>query len=192
MKRGAGCMVMMLLDETEMSLRDFVSSKLHHDGGWELLKGELVAMSPARAKHELVSVQVPHLFKTILGKHSKCKVYGGNMGLYFWNDDSFVIPDASVVCDQSKFVDGRCVSGPEVVVEVLSPATRKYCLEEKRDLYEEKGVIEYWVVDLDERWVLIENFKSGFKRRFEMGEQLHSDFFENMNVTVDDVFIDLD
>jgi Uma2 family endonuclease len=182
----------MLLDETVMTLRDFIMSKFHHDGGWELYKGELVAMSPARANHELVSGQVLHLFKNIVGAGSKCKVYSGNMGLYLWDDDSFIMPDVSVICDQSKFAGGRCVSGPEVVVEVLSPATRRYCLDEKRDLYEEHGMTEYWIVDFDERWVLIENFRSGFKGRFEAGEPLRSDFFGDIHVTADDVFADLD
>jgi Uma2 family endonuclease len=182
----------MLLDETVMTLWDFVRSKYHHDGGWELYKGELVAMSPARANHELVSGQVLYLFKNTVGVGSRSKVYSGNMGLYLWDDDSFVMPDVSVVCDQSMIIDGRCVRGPEVVVEVLSPATRKYCLEEKRDLYKEHGVTEYWIVDFDERWVLIENFGSGFKKLFKMGEPLHSGFFADIRVTVDDVFIDLE
>jgi Uma2 family endonuclease len=112
--------------------------------------------------------------------------------LYFWDEDWFIMPDVSVICDQSKFVVGRCAGGPEVVVEVLSPATKGYCLGEKRDLYEEHGVTEYWIVDFDERWVLIENFRSGFKKRFEEGEALRSDFFGDIHVTADDVFADLD
>lgn len=36
---------------------------------------------------------------------------------------------------------------PDLVIEILSPSTAKYDLEEKKDVYEQYGVQEYWIVD---------------------------------------------
>lgn len=36
---------------------------------------------------------------------------------------------------------------PDLIIEILSPSTAKYDLEEKNDVYERCGVSEYWVVD---------------------------------------------
>ena len=36
---------------------------------------------------------------------------------------------------------------PDLVIEILSPTTAKYDLEEKKDVYERYGVKEYWIVD---------------------------------------------
>lgn len=36
---------------------------------------------------------------------------------------------------------------PDLVIEILSPSTAKYDLEEKKDNYERYGVKEYWIVD---------------------------------------------
>lgn len=36
---------------------------------------------------------------------------------------------------------------PDLVIEILSPSTAKYDLQEKKDVYERSGVKEYWVVD---------------------------------------------
>lgn len=36
---------------------------------------------------------------------------------------------------------------PDLVIEILSPATGKYDLEEKKDVYERFGVKEYWIVE---------------------------------------------
>lgn len=36
---------------------------------------------------------------------------------------------------------------PDLVIEILSPSSAKYDLEEKKDVYERCGVKEYWAVD---------------------------------------------
>lgn len=36
---------------------------------------------------------------------------------------------------------------PDLVIEILSPSTAKYDLEDKKDVYERYGVQEYWIVD---------------------------------------------
>lgn len=36
---------------------------------------------------------------------------------------------------------------PDLVIEILSPSNAKYDLEEKKDVYEQYGVKEYWIVD---------------------------------------------
>jgi Uma2 family endonuclease len=43
---------------------------------------------------------------------------------------------------------GQYVVGtPDLVVEILSPATRKIDLTEKRSVYEEAGIQAYWLID---------------------------------------------
>ena len=36
---------------------------------------------------------------------------------------------------------------PDLVIEILSPSTAKYDLEDKKDVYERYGVKEYWIID---------------------------------------------
>ena len=56
-------------------------------------------------------------------------------------------PDIIVVCDAEKLKDNRSVDGaPELVVEILSPGNITTETKYKFDLYEENGVLEYWVV----------------------------------------------
>ena len=44
---------------------------------------------------------------------------------------------------------------PVLVVEVISPSTRRFDLTIKRQLYAELGVMSYWIVDIDEPSVTI-------------------------------------
>ena len=53
---------------------------------------------------------------------------------------------------------------PDLVVEILSPGTRRRDERLKRDLYERVGVREYWLVDPDRNAVTVyRRGKSGFK-----------------------------
>lgn len=48
------------------------------------------------------------------------------------------------------------MEGPaDLVVEVTSLGTRSYDLEEKARVYQEGGVVEYWVVDPERREVVV-------------------------------------
>jgi len=50
--------------------------------------------------------------------------------------------------ENSKVITQKNVTGPpDLVIEVLSPSTGYYDLTEKKDVYAEFGVKEYWMVD---------------------------------------------
>ena len=68
-----------------------------------------------------------------------------------------VEPDLLVVlAEQSAIVTDQHVRGaPAIVVEVLSPGTRRRDETAKRDLYARAGVREYWMVDPDRRAILV-------------------------------------
>lgn len=48
-----------------------------------------------------------------------------------------------------ELLNGRIVVSPvpDLVVEILSPSTRKRDLTEKKDVYARNGVDEYWIID---------------------------------------------
>ena len=42
--------------------------------------------------------------------------------------------------------DGKIKGAPDLIIEILSPATQKNDLGKKKDIYEKFGVKEYWTV----------------------------------------------
>ena len=56
-------------------------------------------------------------------------------------------PDISVICDLSKLDDRGCKGAPDLVIEIVSPSSRRLDYSKKNFLYSEAGVREYWIVD---------------------------------------------
>ena len=71
------------------------------------------------------------------------------------DDRTMVQPDLLVVCDRSKVQKKVVYGAPDLVVEVLSPATRRKDMSIKLAKYTEAGVREYWLVDPDKKKILV-------------------------------------
>ena len=56
-------------------------------------------------------------------------------------------PDISVVCNPGKLTDKGCSGAPDLIIEILSPTSRKRDYITKNSLYSDAGVREYWIVD---------------------------------------------
>jgi Uma2 family endonuclease len=63
-----------------------------------------------------------------------------------------VVPDVLYVSNgRSHYLTEKNLQGPsDLVIEILSPSTKRRDRTIKRDLYERVGVTEYWVVDPDD------------------------------------------
>ena len=58
-------------------------------------------------------------------------------------------PDISIICDSDKLSDRGCEGAPDLVIEVVSPSSRRMDYIRKNALYTDAGVREYWIVDPD-------------------------------------------
>ena len=109
----------------------------------ELIDGVIYNMSPANLRH--IRIQ-GHLFTIInnflAGK--KCKAFFEAEAVLSERDH--LIPDISIVCDDSKIKESYIDGAPDFVAEILSPSTRKRDITVKKDIYERSGVKEYWVI----------------------------------------------
>ncbi|MGV8121676.1 MAG: Uma2 family endonuclease [Candidatus Xenobiia bacterium LiM19] len=56
---------------------------------------------------------------------------------------TWVQPDRVIVCDPSKIDERGCKGAPDLIVEILSPATARKDMKEKLILYKTVGVSEY-------------------------------------------------
>jgi Uma2 family endonuclease len=179
-------MVISLLDEEPMTVEDFMKSKYFDEGIWELYKGELVAMSPARFAHDVIVSRISYLFQAMIGD-GDCTVSGPTVGLILDSDKTFIMPDVSVCCDDLGAEENWFLVAPELVVEVLSEGTREICMGKKREIYAGAGSKEYWIIDFEEGWVEVENFSVGLVERWGRGGAVRSWLFPEFEFEVDEI-----
>lgn len=117
------------------------------------LELQITDMAGATPDHSTVITNFVNMVYNQL-KDSTCRVYPDNVQ-YKWkmNDGSekTVIPDASINCQIRSRKGNSFLNAPQFVLEVLSPSTAKYDRTEKKEIYREEEIPEYWIVDIQKR-----------------------------------------
>jgi Uma2 family endonuclease len=80
---------------------------------------------------------------------------------------------------------------PDLVVEILSPATMQRDRVEKKKIYQSNGVTEYWLVDPDRREVVVFYLvrgKYGAGKRFRANQNLRSPLSAGLSIPTRSLF----
>jgi Uma2 family endonuclease len=128
----------------------------------EILHGIIYDMTPAPLrKHQLVLGELHGQFWNFL-KDKKCRAYMAPFDVRLPRGDeadddidTVVQPDISIICDSRKLDELGCRGAPDLIVEILSPSTASKDQKEKLALYEKHGVKEYWIVQPDNKIVMV-------------------------------------
>ncbi|MDR2167625.1 MAG: Uma2 family endonuclease [Clostridiales bacterium] len=127
--------------------------RLVENGKEEMLNGKIYRMARPSSAHAAAAGNIHGIFWSHLKKGGRCRVMF-EPNLYLSETDRFE-PDIVVVCNP-EFIGTDGVYGPpDLVVEVISPSTRKRDKGYKKDAYEKYGVKEYWIVEVSSRSIEI-------------------------------------
>jgi Uma2 family endonuclease len=162
----------------------------------ELIKGIIKKMSPAPSRmHQIVSKNLFFKLQTFL-ENQTCQLFYAPFDVRLpvpskKKDITVVQPDICVVCDESKLDELGCNGSPDLIVEIISPNNSKHDTVTKYNLYEEAGVLEYWIVDPMNRMVLVYILENGkYRGLHPFGEDMiiESHAIKGLKVAVNDVF----
>ena len=138
--------------------------KWNEDIRVEIINGAAYMMSPPLTIHQRI---IGRLFTKIHNflEGKTCEVFAAPFGVRLFpqddnNDDAVVEPDIAVICDPAKIDERGCNGAPDLIIEILSPSSRRKDRFLKYDLYLKAKVKEYWVVSPEDREIevyLLEN-----------------------------------
>lgn len=183
------------------SYADYLTWQL--DESVELIKGKIMAMSPApNVRHQRASLNLSlclgNYFKRkacqLFVAHFDVKLYDRRKSLLKDQEVfSVVQPDLSVICDKDKITEQGCDGAPDWIIEVLSPGNSKKELRLKYDLYQENGVTEYWTVHPVEQavyqFILDQNSNKYQLFAVHPGNEIATPYlFPDLQIDLNDVF----
>jgi Uma2 family endonuclease len=167
----------------------------------ELIKGRVFPMSPApRTMHQrIVGRFFGHLDKHLADSSGGCEAFIAPFDVRLPKPGqhrdqeiyTVVQPDLCVYCDPAKVDERGGVGAPDLVIEILSKGSIKHDKTVKRELYEEAGVKELWLVYQNEEIVevfLLANGQYGKLAVFENGEPLTSPQFTGLAIDLAQIF----
>lgn len=184
-----------LTKNPKVSYEEFMEIYQKTDLHLEYINGEIIVLASPTTDHQEISGNLYVLLRSHL-QGSHCKVYYSPFDVHFYKKDikepDVCQPDLLVACDlEENVINGRYMGTPTLVIEILSPSTRRRDLLDKLNTYTRSGVKEYWIVDPKDRRVMvycIEDHDILDFTIYQLEEGFESLAFPGLKVTVADIF----
>ncbi len=168
----------------------------------ELFKGRILKLAAPNTNHQRVCKNI-FLHLTTFLKNKTCEVFIAPFDVRLpvhnlQTDDevtTVVHPDLCIICNPQKIDTRGCCGAPDVMIEILSPGNSRKEVRLKYDLYEEAGVLEYWLVNPVEEnliaYTLDNTQKFAGGKMYASGDTLYSKAITGLAINVTDIFENL-
>lgn len=181
----------MLKSKIKFTYHDYKNMPESETKRYELLEGELVLVPSPGEKHQSISRNLAFRLLGFIESNSLGAVYYAPLDVVL--GENVVQPDIIYISrEKSQIITPAEIRGsPDLVIEILSPATASRDQTFKRTLYARHGVTEYWIVDPDEE--TIEVMKLGGKgyetvRAYKKGQVLVSPLLSRFRIKLEEIF----
>ena len=160
----------------EYTVEDYLA--LPDDQRYELIDGVLYDMASPSNIHQLILVEMLGQLYLCRKEHQiNCRIYAAPFDVQLDKDNKTMVqPDVLICCHPENETKACLFGAPDLVIEILSPSTRKKDMSIKHFKYENAGVREYWLVDPDQLKVLVYNLEDnsfptiyGFQEKVPVG-----------------------
>jgi len=138
--------------------------RLPDDGKrYEILDGELYVTPAPSPLHQRVSKRLQRKLEDYFEARGLGEVFDALIDMILGRHD-VAQPDILVVANPGQ-ISGRGIEGaPLLVVEVLSPSTRRHDREVKMRRYAALAIPHYWIVDPEGHWIACYRLEGGAYR----------------------------
>ncbi len=159
---------------------------------YQLLDGELIVAPSPTSKHQSISGQLYLIMTQFVAQSQLGRVWYAPLDVILSGHD-VVQPDIFFISsERANILTVANVQGaPDLVVEILSPATAQHDREYKRTLYGRHGVREYWLVDPEEDMVEVwTESETGLvlTAAYQRGDTLASPLLQSLSIPLEAIF----
>jgi len=185
---------LLLAEGQKMSYQAYLGLVANSEERYELIDGELYLLDSPVFDHQTVLGELfGSFYNWFKGKPCRPVFAPLDVTLYKSAENVNVVqPDLVVICDTDQIdAKGKYIGVPTLVIEVLSPSTRRKDILQKTDLYLQTGIKEYWLIDLDKqavyRYVFADGDIEDYQAIIDSGT-VQSTCFAGLEIRLDDLF----
>lgn len=160
----------------------------------EILDGEHFVTPIPTPRHQMISGAVHRRLAGFIYENRLGRALFAPLDFVF-DKHNVAQPDLVFISNERNDLIGETyISGaPDLVVEILSPSTRRTDELIKRSIYERFGALEYWLVDPDRRTVQVfrragSGFGAAESLAAEAGEELTTPLLPGLIIQVREIF----
>ena len=171
--------------------------RLPDDGRrYEILRGVLYVQAAPAPLHQIVLRRFVRVLLFFLEENPVGELLFAPVDVIFPAGLATPVqPDLLLIkAERTGIIKDQNIEGaPDLVLEVLSPSTRRLDRKTKFDVYAEAGVHEYWLADPLARTVEVFVLRDGtyvLLGKFERGERLRSEVIPGFEPPLDEIFKD--
>ena len=169
--------------------------KLPDDGlRHELIDGEHYVTPSPNIRHQAIAGNLHWIIRGFVEQNPGGRVFFAPLDILFSMFD-VVEPDLLYVSAERLAVlaDKNVQGAPDLVIEILSPSTRRTDETIKRRLYERFGVAEYWIVDPELETLKVyrrvdDSFRRAGDYALETSDEFTTPLFPGLTLRLADVF----
>ena len=187
--KAGECVLLTIKNKGTYTAEDYM--KLPEGAPYELLNGKLTFMPSPKDPHQDASGNLFAALLYFVKKHKLGIVRHAPLDVHL-DETNIVQPDILFLSNER--MDRRkdwIYGAPDLMVEILSKGTKKKDQKTKLALYEKHGVLEYWLVDTDNRTVEVHVAKQGKftkKALLQENELLIAEVVPGFQIPVSDIF----
>jgi Uma2 family endonuclease len=186
----------LLIEEEKYTVEDFRKMEsLDENHYYELIEGEIVKKNAPTPQHQAVLGNINDIFRTYVKSRKLGTVLFAPIDV-FLDENNQLQPDLVFIPSERKhIITTNGIEGvPDLVVEIISPSTGRYDKGQKKKVYRNHKVTEYWIIDPKSQVVEIYVYRDGDydldSFAVESGN-LISNIFPELNLKAEDIFADI-
>ena len=152
----------------------------------ELIDGQIYYIAPPSWGHQVISRKLHQAIANYIDSNKgKCEALAAPFAVFLNADDeTYVEPDISVICDLSKLDDKGCHGAPDWIIEIVSPSSKVRDYMTKLFQYRTAGVREYWIVDPDKQMTTVYGFEKDTVEQYNFNEDVPVGIYDDFLICI--------
>ena len=162
------------------------------DKRYEILRGGLIMVPAPFTIHQRLLRNIEDILWNFVREKNLGEVLVAPTDVVL-SEDIVVQPDILFISKERLDIikEAAIMGSPDLIVEIISPSSASYDTVEKRDIYEEYGVKEYWLVFPQEKAIEVLTLEDGVYRELCKGRKtgvVRSKIIVGLEVDLKEVF----